>query len=85
MRAIELPLDYATVLRHVSNEEEDFNNLAETMSFDRRRLQHIIIALQHKGLVRVTWKRRDGWVSLSSHGRRLVSQMWPAPRLRYGF
>jgi hypothetical protein len=87
MRAIELPVDYALVLQQVDAEgEEDFTNLAETLSYDKRRLAHIIHALQHKGLVHVSWKRQDGWITLSARGRRLVAALWtPPPRAYAGF
>lgn len=77
MRAIELPTDYALVLQQVhADGEEDFANLAETLNYDRRRLSHIIGALQNKGLVVISWKHSDGWISLSSRGRRLVETLW---------
>jgi len=86
MRTIELPTDYALVLQQVhADGEEDFTNLAETLSYDRRRLSHIVQALQHKGLIVVSWGRSDGWISLSKRGRRLVETLWsPATmNLRY--
>lgn len=86
MRSIELPTDYALVLQQVhADGEEDFANLAETLSYDRGRLSHIVQALQHKGLVVVSWGRSDGWISLSARGRRLVETLWSpsAMKLRY--
>jgi len=83
MRSIELPTDYAIVLQQVdAGGEEDFNNLAESLSYDRRRLTHIVHALQHKGLVHVSWKRRDGWIRLSARGRRLVATLWSPNKFR---
>lgn len=80
MRTQELPTDYALVLQRVNESgEEDFINLAETLSYDKRRLAHIVHALQHKGLVHISWKRSDGWIRLSSHGRRLVAALWSPP------
>jgi hypothetical protein len=86
MRTQELPMDYALVLQQVDeNGEEDFTNLAESLSYDKRRLAHIVHALQHKGLVRINWKRSEGWITLSSRGRRrygrrqLVAACSPAP------
>ena len=77
MRTVELPIDYALVLQQVHAEgEEDFTNLAETLSYDRRRLSHIVSALQHKGLVTINWRQSDGWISLSKRGRRLVETIW---------
>lgn len=87
MRTVELPTDYALVLQQVhADGEEDFTNLAETLSYDRRRLSHIISALQHKGLVTINWQHSEGWISLSNRGRRLVETLW-APqtmKLNYG-
>jgi hypothetical protein len=86
MKTMELPTDYALVLQQVEVDgEEDFTNLAETLNYDRRRLAHIISALQHKGLVHVIWKRQDGWISLSTRGRRLVQALWSPPQLQPGF
>lgn len=86
MRSIELPIDYALVLQQVHAEgEEDFTNLAETLSYDRRRLAHIIHALQHKGLIVVSWKRSDGWISLSARGRRLVETLWSPGSMQLGY
>ena len=83
MRSIELPSDYQQVLRQVDAEgEEDFSNLAETLSYDKRRLSHIIHALQHKGLVHVSWQRRNGWITLSSRGRRLAAALWSPQRMQ---
>lgn len=87
MRNLEIPTEYALVLQQVDAEgEEDFANLAETLNLDRRRLTHIIQALQHKGLVRINWRQSEGWISLSSRGRRLVETIWnPAPRMQASF
>jgi len=73
-----MPADYALVLQQVDESgEEDFGNLAESLSLDRKRLSHIVHALQHKGLVRVSMVQRDVWISLSARGRRLVATIWP--------
>lgn len=86
MRTIELPTDYALVLQQVhADGEEDFTSLAETLSYDSRRLSHIIQALQHKGLIQVTWRGYGGWISLSARGRRLVETLWSPPSLHYNF
>lgn len=84
MRTIELPDDYAQVLQQLHAEgEEDFGNLAESLRYDRRRLSHIIHALQHKGLIQINWRRNNGWISLSSHGRRFIATVWPSsPQLK---
>jgi DNA-binding IclR family transcriptional regulator len=48
MQHISLPEDYSLVLQEVSeNGEEDFAELAETLNFERSRLQHIIQSLEH--------------------------------------
>lgn len=87
MRNLEIPTEYALVLQQVEAEgEEDFTNLAETLNLDRRRLTHIIQALQHKGLVRINWRQSEGWISLSTRGRRLVETIWtPSPRMQASF
>jgi len=77
MRTVEMPTDYALVLQQVhADGEEDFTNLAETLSYDRRRLSHIVSALQHKGLIVINWRHSEGWITLSSRGRRLVDTLW---------
>lgn len=89
MRSLEIPTDYALVLQQVEDGEEDFTNLAESLSLDKRRLAHIIQALRHKGLVIVQWRNAgsESWISLSSHGKRLVRTLWgtPATKLQPGF
>lgn len=76
----ELPQDYALVLQQIDEDgDDDFNNLAETLRFDRSRLAHIIQALHHKGLIILN--RRTMWVSLSSKGKRLMVYLWPESRL----
>ncbi len=84
MRTIELPDDYALVLQQVDeNGQEDFNNLAESLRFDRSRLAHIIEALQHKGLIRFSRNGgREAWIQLSGKGQRLLRYMWPETGLR---
>lgn len=87
MRSLEIPTDYALVLQQVDADgEEDFTNLAETLNLDRRRLTHIIQALQHKGLVRIKWRQSEGWISLSTRGRRLVETLWtPTPKFQASY
>jgi len=79
MHTIELPEDYALVLQQVDESgQEDFNNLAESLRFDRSRLAHILEALQHKGLIRLGISgQRDAWIRVSSKGKRLLTYMWP--------
>lgn len=84
MHMISLPEDYALVLQQVNETgEEDFNNLAESLRFDRGRLSHIIDSLQHKGLVVMSRAGQyDTWIRLSAKGRRLLNYMWPESGLR---
>jgi DNA-binding MarR family transcriptional regulator len=78
MATINMPADYALVLQQVDEYgEEAFTNLAESLSMDRKRLSHVIHALQHKGLLKVSMAQRDIWIQLSSRGRRLVATIWP--------
>jgi DNA-binding MarR family transcriptional regulator len=85
-QAQSMPADYALVLQQVDeNGEEDFTNLAESLSMDRKRLSHIIHALQHKGLVQVSLAQRDIWIRLSSRGRRFMDNIWPEPTPRLAY
>ena len=79
MHAIHLPDDYALVMQQIQEDgTEDFYNLAETLSLDRRRLYHIIKALQHKGLILLNGDLRRGfWIRLSGKGQRLTRYLWP--------
>lgn len=86
MHTIEIPADYALVLQQVSEQgEEDFTALAESMYFDRARLSHIVQALRHKGLIRVSHTAQDSWISLSTKGRQLIDNLWPESRPQYGY
>jgi predicted transcriptional regulator len=81
-KPIELPADYALVLQQVEESGgEDFTNLAESLNLDRRRLSHIVHALQHKGLVIVNLANpgHDIWIRLTSRGQRLMAAVWPNP------
>lgn len=72
MHKIELPEDYAIVLSQVDkNGAKDFDNLAESLSYDRNRLSHILKALQHKRLIKISKTARSSWISLTSRGQRL--------------
>ena len=79
MHAIEMPTDYALVLQQIQESgQEDFANLSETLHIRRNRLSHIVDALRHKGLVRLTHDyRSDVWIELSSKGKRLAQYLWP--------
>jgi DNA-binding MarR family transcriptional regulator len=86
MRTLELPEDYALVLQQIYEEgEQYFSDLAESLSFDRRRLLHIIEALRHKGLILMKTTQADGWLRLTSKGRRLLAYIWPESQLNPSF
>ena len=79
MNNIDMPEDYALVLQQIQESgQEDIANLAETLQIKRGRLAHIIDALKHKGLIRLTRDyHSDMWIELSTKGRRLVNYLWP--------
>ena len=83
MHVMKMPEDYALVLQQIQESgQEDLANLSESLRIKRSRLTHIIQALKHKGLVRLTKDyRNDVWVELSGKGRRLVTYLWPETRL----
>jgi DNA-binding MarR family transcriptional regulator len=87
MAVHEIPQDYALVLLQIGEDgEDDFSDLAELTQVERRRLWHVVQALQHKGLVIVKRRARyPSWISLSSKGRRLMRSLWPEARLSPGF
>lgn len=74
-----LPKDYTLVLQRLQADGTDeFENLVETLRFERSRLAHIIQALNHKGLVLLKGDDERGfWLSLSSKGRRTLAYLWP--------
>ena len=80
----QLPEDYALVLQQVEEDgQEDFNNLAESLRFDRKRLTHILQALHHKGLIIMSLDvQRGAWIRVSRKGRQLVHYLWPETGLR---
>jgi hypothetical protein len=83
MHAMELSEDYAIVMQRIKEDgEEDFNNLVESLSFERSRLAHIVEALQHKGLVLLEGDGQRGfWLRLSAKGQRLMNYLRPEPGL----
>jgi DNA-binding MarR family transcriptional regulator len=86
MTSTKMPADYALVLQQVDEHGvEDFSNLAESLSIDRKRLSHVIHALQHKGLLQVNMAQRDIWIRLSSRGQRLVATIWPESTPNFAF
>lgn len=82
-KTVELPEDYALVLQQVDeNGVEDFNNLAESLRLDRKRLVHVVRSLRSKGLICISQQTgEDVWIRLSAKGRRLMSFMWPESQL----
>ncbi|HXH26591.1 MAG TPA: MarR family winged helix-turn-helix transcriptional regulator [Candidatus Acidoferrum sp.] len=84
MRLVKLPADYALVLQQIYEDGlQDFSNLAELLGFDRKRLAHIVQALQHKGLVNITKDmHREAWLSLSAKGQHLIAYVWPESQLK---
>jgi DNA-binding MarR family transcriptional regulator len=87
MQHIELPEDYSLVLQEVGiSGEEDITMLAESLNFDQGRLQHILHALQHKGLVCFSRSAGRGvWVRLSAKGQKIMATLWPESGMAYGF
>jgi DNA-binding MarR family transcriptional regulator len=86
MQHLELPQDFGLVLQEVSEHgEEEIMELAETLSFDRSRLQHIIQSLQHKGLVSLSQSSHGVWIRLSAKGKKFMSELWPESGLQYGY
>jgi hypothetical protein len=79
MHKVELPEEYALVLQQVEESgEEDFETLAESLRFDRKRLAHIVQALHHKGLIYLNRTAyQDAWIRLSAKGRQLTAYLWP--------
>lgn len=65
--------------------EEDVENLAERLRFDRRRLFNILQNMQHKGLVKLKNTGYGTMATLSSKGRKTARLLWPElPYIRYG-
>lgn len=78
-KVTELPEEYALVLQQIDADGgEEFNDLVETLRFERPRLAHIVQSLQHKGLVMLRGDGERGfWIELSRKGERLMRYMWP--------
>jgi DNA-binding MarR family transcriptional regulator len=85
MKSIQLTEDYALVMQQIEEDgEEDFENLAETLRFDRGRLMNIISSLQHKGLLIVRYTQSGIWLKLSHKGKKLSGLIWPElPYIQY--
>jgi len=85
MKNIEIPADYALVLKQVEQAgAEDFTSLAETLDFEKARLLHIVWSLKNKGLLKVSYGAQATWISLSSKGKRLINRLWPTQK-GYGY
>lgn len=87
MQHIELPEDYSLVLQEICEHgAEEFDELAESLNLEQHRLQHIIQALQHKGLVIMNYTYGHGvWVRLSAKGRKFIQSLWPESGLSFGY
>jgi hypothetical protein len=86
MSKIELSEDYVLVLQQIGEEgENDLSLLAESLQFDRKRLLHIVTALQHKGLVKLQKVKYDTSIILSAKGRRLMRYLWPESNLGFSY
>ncbi len=83
----QLPEDYAMVLLQIGEDgEDDFSDLADLMQVENQRLWHVVLALQHKGLVTIKKTAyHPSWVSLSSKGKRMLRSIWPDAHLDYGY
>jgi len=78
MKKIELHEDQALVMQVVGEVgEEDFEDLVETLKFDRPTLLNILQNLQHKGLVVLKNTSYGIYVRLSSKGRKTIRLLWP--------
>lgn len=85
MRTIEISEDYAIIMQQIEEVgEEDFDNLVETLRFDRSRLMDILSGLRHKGLVIFHYSRWGLWLQLSAKGKKSVKIIWPdLPYINY--
>lgn len=87
MQHLALPEDYSLVLQEVGDHgAEEMSELAEMLSLEERRLNHIIQALQHKGLVILNYTYGRGvWIRLSAKGRKFIGTLWPESGMSYGY
>jgi predicted transcriptional regulator len=85
MKSIELQEDQALVMQVVNEAgEEVFENLMETLKFDRSTLLHLLQNLHHKHLVVLENNRYGTYVHLSSKGKKTIGLIWPElPYIRY--
>lgn len=82
----ELPMDYVLVLQQINDDGGDnVEDLIDAVRVDRSRLQHIIAALHHKGLITVENLRYGTWLNVSRKGQRLMQYLWPETELRYRY
>jgi DNA-binding MarR family transcriptional regulator len=72
---VDLPEDYAIILLQVRQSgKEEFLSLAERLDIDVPRMQHIVKALQHKGLLVVrSVAQNELWIRLSKKAQKLMS------------
>lgn len=81
-KQVNLPEDYALVLQQINEDGgETFNDLVETLHFERPRLAHIVQSLQHKGLIALKGSGDRGfWIQLSRKGEQFMRHLWPESR-----
>lgn len=87
MQHLELPQDYSLVLQEVSDHgAEEIGELAESLSLEQRRLNHILQALQHKGLIILNYTYGRGvWIRLSAKGQKFMRTLWPESGMAFGY
>ncbi len=85
MKKIELHEDQALVMQIVSElGEEDFEDLVETLKFDRPTLLNIMHNLQHKHLLVIKNTSYGIYIRLSARGKKTMQLLWPElPYVRY--
>lgn len=82
MRKIHLPHEYALILQEVEEREGDyFNNLAESLRFERARLMNILQVLQHKRLISLSQRTHETFVTLTRKGHKVAYSIWQQPSL----
>jgi predicted transcriptional regulator len=86
MKTIHLADDQALIMQIVGEfGEEDVEDLAVALSFERTSLLNVLRNLQHKGMIIIKNRGYGMYVQLSSKGKKTVDLLWPElPYLRYG-
>lgn len=77
--------DQALIIQVIEKSgEEDVENLAERLRFDRRRLLNILQNMQHKGLIKIKNTGYGVVATLSSKGHKTAHLLWPElPYVQY--